>query len=363
MGLQAKIVYDGGIITVPDAMGSPRSDQLVGTSAEQLCELAGRVCYDSLGTGRDSDAYFKHIVESNHLSVLGHFNFTFTIDALKEKAAYVLSSLLNRPGLFVNVQADGDYLLLTITSSLRVWAEWDLWTSRGCKDNDFVRQKGLSAACYFAPTIFKHLGHTKSLTRQDESAFNNFPDEFQWVSMYLRMGRTASHEQVRHGYRTAISQRSTRYCDESDSEIIEHPLLVKATESVYLPQFVVDALALQLNRLKEVARSSYRDVNSLCSIAAKEAGVDPVTAKKQARGAARGFLRMATETDMIFSASLPQWAHMLRMRLHPAADAEIRELYSMILTELKSSYYSQYFSKFTTVNSPDGIGVVLKETK
>ena len=42
-------------------------DQLKGTPGEQLCELAGRCCYDSLGQGRSSADYWKHILQVRHL--------------------------------------------------------------------------------------------------------------------------------------------------------------------------------------------------------------------------------------------------------------------------------------------------------
>jgi hypothetical protein len=53
--IKAALVWDGGSnVVIPQEMGVPRADQMQGTTMERLAELAGRVCYDSLGSGRPS---------------------------------------------------------------------------------------------------------------------------------------------------------------------------------------------------------------------------------------------------------------------------------------------------------------------
>jgi thymidylate synthase ThyX len=88
-----------------------------------------------------------------------------------------------------------------------------------------------------------------------------------------------------------------------------------------------------------------------------------MTARKQARGMARGYLGNALQTEMLFSASVAQWKRMLEQRLTPAADAEIRLVYELALAELKRSRYGAAFERYELVDSPDGLGKVLASDK
>ncbi len=90
-------------------------------------------------------------------------------------------------------------------------------------------------------------------------------------------------------------------------------------------------------------------------------------ARKQARGAARGFLGNALETELIFSASVKAWHDiMLVQRASKFADAEIREVYAgaadntnHVIAALKQSRFADRFNDVDVVDSPDGIGNVM----
>lgn len=69
-----------------------RDDQLQGTDAEKIIETAGRICYDSFGTGRSSDAYHEHIRDVGHGSVTEHATFVFHLSGISRN----LSLELNR---------------------------------------------------------------------------------------------------------------------------------------------------------------------------------------------------------------------------------------------------------------------------
>src|SRR5687768_11413069 len=94
--LRAEIVFDGRDVTIPSYMGTPAPRQMEGTRCEQLGELSGRICYDSLGTGRPSfsvaaehnehhpkdnpfgtgkaiQGYHDHIIQVKNFSVYEHF--------------------------------------------------------------------------------------------------------------------------------------------------------------------------------------------------------------------------------------------------------------------------------------------------
>lgn len=205
-------------------------NQLAGSSdAADLIELAGRECYDSLGSGRSSEDYHKHLLEVDHGSVLEHAQYSFRLDGIS---------------------------------------------------------------------------------------------------------RALTHELVRHRVGVAISQRSTRYVDESESDVVLHPLFAKygSEEDMAAMNHCVVSNRILYNRV-------YTSVlNGL-----KKDGVDDATAKKQARGAARNHLENGMETSMVWSANVRTLRHVIKMRGSKHADAEIQLLAAKLL-EIMVLELPEYFS-------------------
>lgn len=235
------------------ALGA-RDDQLRGTDAEQLIELAGRTCYDSLGKGRSSDEYHKHIVDVGHGSVLEHAQFTFLIS-------------------------------------------------------------GVSRACI--------------------------------------------NELVRHRVGVAISQRSTRYVDESEADWITHPAL---------RDYFGDVSVLTGNKIRvkaaiqaaiQAARNAYEVVVEELEPHLEANGCDRSTARKQARGAARLYLGNGIETELVWSANVRALLHIFALRGHPSADGEIRELATAIWDCVRDEavYFKDIIQAFGSDGSPELNGV------
>lgn len=67
-----------------------RDDQMIGTNAEILSEMAGRICYDSFGAGRDSEQFHQHISESAHVNVLYHPHFSLLIEGVSRNLTHEL---------------------------------------------------------------------------------------------------------------------------------------------------------------------------------------------------------------------------------------------------------------------------------
>lgn len=127
------------------------------------------------------------------------------------------------------------------------------------------------------------------------------------------VSRTLTHELVRHRH-LSFSQVSQRYVDESQGDVVAHPAL-RPDHSV------------QLKAWSDEARTRYTVlVDELMKL-----GYD----RKTARGAARGVLLNATPTSLIVTGNHRAWREFLHKRLSPAADAEIRELATLLLAELK----------------------------
>lgn len=241
-----QLVSITNFLALPDDLGEAREDQLQGTTGENIVECAGRTCYDSFGTGRNSAEYHKHIKEVGHGSVTEHSSLGFYIAGI----------------------------------------------SRGC-----------------------------------------------------------SHELVRHRAGCAISQRSTRYVDESESDWSYHPLLLeywKNNAQSYL----------ETKQVESLCRQQYKSLNDDLFKWLTEKGIDKFTARKQARGAARCVLGTALSTALIWTANIRALRTFLEQRANAAADAEIRVLANMIYVECMKKL-PNYFNDYTKGDCPDGIGFSL----
>lgn len=359
MGISAKLVWDTELnnVIIPSEMGIPRKDQMQGTIAEQLSELAGRVCYDSVGTGRPSfdqegkEGYHTHILNSGHGSVLEHFNFTISVPTYNI-STFELMELFGRPGIWIDIISSGQIVgqpSYFITMNLRCIVDWYKFPPKLHKQiYEKLYNTFSEVGSRLAPNIIK--SPPKNELYPFELIKTPNTDNQKWISLFLSGSRGFSHEQVRHGDFTGISQRSTRFVDESESEWVKHPLIKK------YEQETGDILSSP----EPVAKICYIDsVNKLQNWLLSK-NIDKITCRKQARGAARGYLGNALYTEMIFSANISQWKRMFLQRLNSAADAEIREVFECILHELKKSSYADCFSNFELIDSADGIGKVLK---
>jgi len=364
-------VYDGATFLIPAQMGTPRDDQLQGEALERLSELAGRICYDSLGQGRSSDGFHAHIQSVRHLSVYEHCPFTVCFATVPDGRAdwpvdMLFRSFANRPGVWIRVDGAG---ALRVTLNPRAVIEWDEWTERGWGEdplNLYFRNTLRGLLQMLMPRVrLEDFSEPPGRIPLSASIIDpGTPDE-QWVSLFVSGSRGFSHEQVRHGDFTAISQRSTRYVDESASPWVEHPLL-----TLYREETGTDLRECWPHPdddrsvpVEECGQGAYLRAVDLLHPWLEERGVDRLTARKQARGAARGFLGNALYTEMIFSANVRQWRNMLRQRCSEAADAEIRALYAQVLPALWGSRYGERFDDFVLVESPDGIGQIMVERR
>ena len=354
--MKAKLVYDGENLIVPEEMGKPKKGQLEGTPREKVAELCGRVCYDSLGKGRPSKEYHEHIHEVGHYSVYEHTPITVGFVSTGNDLHKYYHCLLNRPGVFVYPEDRNTYLFFRVTANFRAIIEWDKFSNPECYDfNDINKWMGDVMQLHgheIAPQIISEPEKFVSLKDAMYVEDNLFEQE-KWVTLFMAGSRGFSHEQVRHGDFTAISQRSTRYVDESESKWIWHPLINEYIKSLDSSSFPGD-----LNTVQFGCEQMYRKIVKELEPWLISKGTDKFSARKQARGAARGFLGNALETEMMFSASVSQWKHMISMRATKYADAEIRQIYTEgVIPALQESRYAKDFN-YAIEPSDDGIGYV-----
>lgn len=376
-GIGSELIWDGtDELIIPERMGKPREGQMVGTIGEQLTELSGRICYDSLGSkrSRDSADYIQHILDVGHTSIAEHFHKTILIEANEASFIDMLGFVMfNRPWVWVTPITPKSARL---TFNCRFAMEFGRWTRvlSGMMPQYPVAEAthlGTIIADSFSPLIPRMLlsPHPAALSQaRDQLGVANVSvvepetDAEKWITIYTYGSRGFSHELVRHGDFTGMSQRSTRYCNESKSPWALHPLM----QMYFQEASDVDAMIAREETfgLIDQARTLYKAwVKRLIPFV--QAKIDPndpyakTTARKQARGAARGLLGNALETELVFSASVMQWKHIFRMRAAAAADAEIRYAACKALEACKSSRYGDSFSDMALENASDGTGQML----
>jgi hypothetical protein len=277
---------------------------------------------------------------------------------------------LNRPGLWVENRFEDGY---RVTFNPRNIFDWDMWSGQIGVD-DLIREKtGFNVGDILSfhaeqayPMMVAPRERTKSITDgylRISEVVEPETDEEKWATMFMVGSRGFSHELVRHGDRTGISQRSTRFVQESESEWIDHPLVQEYDQHLTKTQSVRDAANFiqRIWSVKELARKVYSEVVETLQPWLIERGVDKFTARKQARGAARGYLGNALSTELVFSASVGQWKRMLRMRACAPADAEIRAVFVQALAELQKSRYAADFVNFQVEPASDGLGEIAVE--
>jgi thymidylate synthase ThyX len=362
-GVIARLVWDGGDeVRIPEEMGTPAPNQMQGTPLERLSELAARVCYDSLGKGRSSPDLHKHLLDVGHHSVYEHAQVTI------ELAMAVLGRVfINRPGVWVSVER-GDACRVTLNP--RVILDWNIWSKASDVDDAIGRDRAVGDALHhqMCPLMPAVLG-VRAPRGVDQSHSSRVRvveprhDEEKWVSLFFAGSRGFSHECVRHKFRTGVSQRSTRFVDEDGSPWVDHPLVQEFLVAEDVQKQVKDSLLERIDATKAWAKSAYAVVSVELHKWLISKGVDKLTARKQARAAARGYLGNALYTELIFSASVGQWKRMLRLRCSVPADAEIRAVFAEALKELKRSRYAEDFEAFELRPSADGLGEIAVERR
>lgn len=217
---------------------------------------------------------------------------------------------------------------------------------RACYDS-FGQEKSRPSADYHVN--IKNIGHGSVTEHTSMTFYTDF------------ISRGLTHEQVRHRVGTAISQRSTRYVDESESPWIWHPLIFKALEwgqdkrSDSRTYQLAHDTEYEIDELEHFAKSAYQKIANLVQEYCISIGSDKFTARKQARGAARGALGNALCTSMVWSANIRTLRNYLELRCSPAADAEIR-IFANKIYEAALETVPEYFDDYTKVECPDGIG-------
>lgn len=132
--------------------------------------------------------------------------------------------------------------------------------------------------------------------------------EHGWATFRIKeISRALSHQFVRHRI-ASFTQKSQRYVDESNFSWITPPSISQNPSAVKIYE-----------ELMKKAREAYRKL--------KEMGI-----KSQD---ARYILPNATETEIVITANMREWRHIIQLRGDPSSQWEIRKLAINILKVLK----------------------------
>ncbi len=200
-----EIVWDGKNLNIPKEMGTPQSHHFLSTNLDNLIELCGRICYDSISLkkSRSSPDYHKHIAEVGHLSVQEHANFTVLIPKPNnpEEDILLLKSFLNRPGIYLRETEEGYRLTLNI----RCASDWNRHNKvNNSAISEWLGNQLRSTANELCPLALSNVSQVDKTVKLVEPE----TDEEVWVSFHIRkISRSNSHELVRHKFGTGVSQR------------------------------------------------------------------------------------------------------------------------------------------------------------
>lgn len=170
-----------------------------------------------------------------------------------------------------------------------------------------------------------------------------------YVFFITGVSRGFSHELVRHHVGVSPSQRSTRYCDEGVSPWIKHPLFEERAPR---------GLQNRWDGAVELCRAVYDETVAYLQRDLEDDGVPSFNARKQARGAARGILGNALETELVWSANVHAIRNILVQRGSEHADAEIRA-FAVRLYDIMKQELPVYFGDFRVEEAPDGLGATV----
>jgi thymidylate synthase ThyX len=368
--LSAEIVWPDADneVAAPFGVEPARDNQMLGKWPDRLIELAGRACYNSYGKGRNSADYHTHVLDVGHLSLYEHPHVTVEWPEVPLRLiTEVAACCAGRRG--VRVRSYGMGMRLTV--NWRAACEWDCWACPAphlvpvSREVHSVLKQVVATTADFAGRGMEPPEEISEVSLRDWRALPQcdvtLDDEEQWASLHMVLDRGTGEEQLRHRARAAcevaevttedlpdaVSKRSTRFCNESDSPWLPHPALLES-----------QAALAAFNEAADFGRRKYDEIVSLLMEESRGKSLPPTDVRKQARGAARGVLGLALETRLVFSASIGQWKWQLHERMSDPADAQIRLLYGLVFDVL-SARFADRFTGWATGPAGDGRGRVL----
>ena len=302
-------------------------------------ERCGRVCYKSENRITENSAipFCNNILKLGHESVLEHGEYILQFKNSNDYAKIICS-------MRVIEEETGEKSLLRFTinkdryiisGNVRMWRDF----IKGCiKNNIYICNKALTLLTYTFDITSKNEFKTlfgDILSVPDKYEINPFPVKFliaddlitdseilthKTITVKFITDRGISHEIVRHRP-ASYSQESTRYVNYKN----------KGTEVICPSQIEEDSS--EYNIWKSTISHADENYNSLLETKTPQI--------------ARAVLPTCLKTEIMVTANVREWLHILKLRTDSAAHPDVRKLMKPLLQEF-ASLMPKYFNTLLT---------------
>lgn len=167
------------------------------------------------------------------------------------------------------------------------------------------------------------------------------------------VSRSLTHELIRHGVGTAISQESQRYVNANDINFVVPPLILHLAENdpTILNKYEEDCCQA-LENYEYWQEKIKQELTVAGNIKEK------TLIKKRANEAARALLPNAAETRLVWTGNIRALRHICELRGTEHADLEIKRL-AVELTKILKAVAPLTFTDFEITDGSFGVGTVI----
>ena len=296
---------------------------ILGLSSIEKIELAGRICYnseDKIEIG-SAEKFVRGIMKRGHESVIEHEGFIIRFDGNRRWDETLIPLMLfsEESCLFKVSIING---IIFVSGNFRVWRDF-LKASKmqlpfGVSVNDMLPE--IFKIPYSTEVLkdeeFKYVTTTSKIIMEDVGLLRSIRMKHGTLTFRIDgVSRAMTHQLVRHRL-CAYSQRSQRYCGEKDFNYIAPPCIVNPKKSSYIkiPCITEEHFAGIMNHYS----CEYENL--------QDNGLKNEDA--------RFVLPNACETNIVVTATLNQWLHMIKLRTTKHAQWEIRQVMKLIHEEI-----------------------------
>jgi thymidylate synthase (FAD) len=241
------------------------------------------------------------------------------------------------------------------------------WQSDARTSGD-VTAEVAGRVCYRSFANPRPGGNAAYLAHILESGHGSVLEHASWTLLFTGISRNLTHEFVRHRAGFAYSQRSQRYCDDSDIGFVVPPALLgdhaewadHREENARYKAAIGDwdhglrrsPAASRFEEWWQARDANVREYQGIFETIPAD-GLAATASRKAAREAARSVLPGCTATELVATANARAWRTLLEQRGSLHAEAEFRRLSLAILATLKTEA-PNIFSDFK-VRTENGI--------
>lgn len=305
-----------------------QSAEIINTSFEdinplKIIEIAGRTCYKSENsvTEESSEQFFKQLVNNGHFAMLEHANFIFEVDRS------IIQHFIGKPFVRVSSFTGTNYI---VSANLRAIKENKLKPLQAV-----LILSGFDNLRYYFDSPFDYKSdildliklvtsdRLKELLKMNHSNPWDFKEHITLTARFIT-NRGVTHELVRHRP-ASFAQESTRYCNYSKDKFNKELTFIEPSDFGSYNRNTREGYLNLLKHLEFVYMTLTNDT--------EDKNHTKLTAQQ-----ARGMLPNDIKTEIIVTATLTEWEHILDLRLkgltgkpHP----DMKDLMEKFLVEYK----------------------------